>query len=129
IPQVFSLIQRHFQGEARRRAVGLYSMVLALGAAPGQLLGGVLTSADLFGLAWRPVFLVNVPVGLLLLAVVSRLPLAGGEERTGPVPPHRFDLPGIVALALGMDAFTASLTLGREAGWPWWTWAALGVSA
>ncbi|WP_100449169.1 MFS transporter [Glycomyces xiaoerkulensis] len=130
IPQVFSLIQHHFQGAARRRAVGLYSMVLALGVALGQLLGGLLVSADLFGLSWRPVFLLNVPVGILLLAVIRRMPPAA--DAAGPVgraPARRFDVPGTIALALGMGAFTAPLTLGRESGWPWWSWAALGASA
>ncbi|WP_129782951.1 MFS transporter [Promicromonospora panici] len=142
IPQVFSLIQHHFQGADRRRAIGLYSMVLALGVALGQVLGGLLVSADLFGLSWRPVFLVNVPVGALLLVAVGQvLPPAGGlvaggpaarelaaGERSGRLWVRRFDVPGIVVLALGMAAFTTSLTLGREAGWPWWTWAALGGS-
>jgi MFS family permease len=137
IPQVFSLIQHHFQGSERRRAIGMYSMVLALGVALGQVLGGLLVSADLFGLSWRPVFLVNVPVGALLLVAVGRvLPAAGGPaagepatgERAGRLRVRQFDLPGIVVLALGMAAFTTSLTLGREAGRPWWTWVALGGS-
>ncbi|WP_454850955.1 MFS transporter [Promicromonospora soli] len=132
IPQVFSLIQHHFQGAERRRAIGMYSMVLALGVALGQVLGGLLVSADLFGLSWRPVFLVNVPVGALLLVAVGRvLPAAGGPAAGGPAGTLRvrqFDVPGIVVLALGMAAFTTSLTLGREAGRPWWTWAALGGS-
>jgi MFS family permease len=130
IPQVFSLIQHHFQGTERRRAVGTYSLVLALGVALGQLLGGLLVSADLFGLSWRPVFLVNVPVGVLLLAAVGRvLPPARAEAGTGGVRARQLDAAGVVVLALGMAAFTTSLTLGREAGWPWWTWAALGGSA
>lgn len=129
IPQVFSLIQHHFQGAERRRAVGVYSMVLALGVALGQLLGGLLVSADLFGLSWRPVFLVNVPVGVLLLAAVGRVPApTAARERTGRVRVRQFDPFGIVVLALGMAALTTPLTLGREAGWPWWTWLALGAS-
>jgi MFS family permease len=128
IPQVFSLIQHHFQGSERRRAIGLYSLVLALGVALGQLLGGLLVSADLFGLSWRPVFLVNVPVGLLLLTAVGQVlpPARTGEGRVGA---RRLDVSGTVVLALGMAAFTTSLTSGREAGWPWWTWAVLGCSA
>jgi MFS family permease len=129
IPQVFSLIQHHFQGSERRRAIGMYSLVLALGVALGQLLGGLLVSADLFGLSWRPVFLVNVPVGVLLLAAVGQvLTPAGAGEGAGWVGARRFDVSGTVVLALGMAAFTTSLTVGREAGWPWWTWAALGGS-
>lgn len=129
IPQVFSLIQHHFQGSGRRRAIGRYSLVLALGVALGQLLGGLLVSADLFGLSWRPVFLVNVPVGLLLLGAVGRvLPPARAGEGAGRVGVRRLDVSGTVVLALGMAAFTTSLTLGREAGWPWWTWGVLGGS-
>jgi MFS family permease len=128
IPQVFSLIQHHFQGSELRRAIGLYSMVLALGVALGQLLGGLLVSADLFGLSWRPVFLVNVPVGVLLLVAVGRVVPPPGAEPVGRIRVRQFDAPGIVVLALAMAAFTTSLTLGREAGWPWWMWAGLGGS-
>ncbi|TGB07249.1 MFS transporter, partial [Streptomyces sp. MZ04] len=73
IPQVLSLIQRNFTGEARTRALGAYSATLAIGAAAGQVLGGILVSADLFGTGWRPVFLVNVPVGAVLLVVAGRV--------------------------------------------------------
>lgn len=129
IPQVFSLIQHHFQGSERRRAIGLYSLVLALGVALGQLLGGLLVSVDLFGLSWRPVFLVNVPIGLLLLVAVGQvLPPARAGEGVGRVGARQFDVSGTVVLALGMAAFTTSLTLGREAGWPWWTWDVLGAA-
>ena len=129
VPQVFSLIQHHFEGAARRRAVGVYSMVLALGVALGQVLGGLLVSADLAGLSWRPVFLVNVPVGAVLLVAVGRvLTSAGGVRRAGPVRARDLDVPGVVVLALGMGAFTGSLTLGREAGWPGWAVGALAGS-
>ena len=125
IPQVFSLIQQHFQGAARRRAVGVYSMVLALGVALGQLLGGLLVTADLLDLSWRPVFLVNVPVGVLLLVAMGRAQAVAVRRR---VRARDLDLPGIAVLALGMVAFTGPLTLGREAGWPWWAWGALAGS-
>lgn len=73
VPQVLSLIQRNFTGEGRLRALSVYSAVLASGAAVGQSLGGVLVSADLFGAGWRPVFLVNVPIGLALLVLAPRV--------------------------------------------------------
>ena len=53
IPQVLSLVQLTFSGEARTRAMSVYSAVIASGAALGQSLGGVLVSADLFGTGWR----------------------------------------------------------------------------
>jgi MFS family permease len=74
IPQVLSLIQRTFTGAARARAMSAYSAVLAGGVIVGQIAGGFLVSADLLGTTWRPVFLLNVPIGaalLLAFAVVS----------------------------------------------------------
>ncbi|NUP39409.1 MAG: MFS transporter, partial [Streptomyces sp.] len=79
LPQVLSLIQRTFTGASRARALGAYSAVLASGAAVGQVLGGALVQADLFGTGWRPVFLVNVPIGLALLVLGPRW-LRGAEE-------------------------------------------------
>lgn len=127
IPQVLSLIQRHFAGEGRARALGAYSAVLATGAAAGQVLGGVLVSADLFGTGWRPVFLVNVPVGVVLLAVGSRvLPRDDTRalERT-----RGLDLPGLVLLGAAVSLLTVPLVLGQEEGWPLWSWLSLAGAA
>lgn len=127
IPQVLSLIQRNFSGEARARALGAYAAVLATGAAAGQVLGGVLVSADLFGTSWRPVFLVNVPVGVVLLAVGRRvLPRddARALERS-----RGLDLPGLVLLAAAVSLFTVPLVLGQEEDWPLWSWLSLGAAA
>ncbi|GAA3107895.1 MFS transporter [Streptomyces echinatus] len=123
ITQVLSLIQRMFTGEARARALGAYSAVLAVGAAAGQVVGGVLVSADLFGTGWRPVFLVNVPVGVVLLLLGRRvLPLggAGGRERA-----RALDLPGLVLLGASVSLLTVPLVLGQEEDWPRWSWLSL----
>jgi MFS family permease len=127
IPQVLSLIQRNFVGEARMKALGAYSAVLAVGAAAGQILGGVLVSADLFGTGWRPVFLVNVPVGVVLLIVGRRvLPRdRGSEQRRG----RGLDLPGLVLLGAAVSLFTVPLVLGQEEDWPLWSWLSLAVAA
>ncbi|WP_394434188.1 MFS transporter [Streptomyces sp. SGAir0957] len=126
IPQVLSLIQRHSAGEARTRALGAYAAVLAVGAAAGQVLGGVLVSADLLGTGWRAVFLVNVPVGLALLALGHReLPRDGARraERARPL-----DLPGLVLLGGAVCLLTVPLVLGEEADWPLWSWLCLAGS-
>lgn len=128
IPQVLSLIQRNFTGEARMKALGVYAAVLAVGAAAGQVIGGVLVSADLFGTSWRPVFLVNVPVGLVLLAVGSRLLLPG--DRTTPRDWARgLDLPGLLLLGAAVSLCTVPLVLGQEEGWPLWSWLSLSAAA
>ncbi|MEU1341887.1 MFS transporter [Streptomyces sp. NPDC005827] len=123
IPQVLSIIQRTFTGEARVRALGAYSAVLAVGAAAGQVVGGVLVSADLFGTGWRPVFLVNVPVGAALLVLGRRvLPPAAGS---GPERARGMDLPGLVLLAAAVSLLTVPLVLGQEEDWPLWSWLSL----
>lgn len=125
IPQVLSLIQRNFVGEARVKAMGAYAAVLAVGAAAGQILGGVLVSADLFGTGWRPVFLVNVPVGVVLLLVGRRvLPRDHGSGRR-----RGLDLPGLVLLGAAVSLFTVPLVLGQEEDWPLWSWLSLAAAA
>ncbi|MFE1379100.1 MFS transporter [Streptomyces sp. NPDC058740] len=127
IPQVLSLIQRNFTGEGRVRALGAYSAVLATGAAAGQVAGGILVSADLFGTGWRPVFLVNVPIGLVLLVLGAKV--LPRDARTEPERARPLDLPGLLLLAAAVSLLTVPLVLGQEADWPLWTWLSLGCSA
>ncbi|MEU6949650.1 MFS transporter [Streptomyces sp. NPDC046316] len=126
IPQVLSLIQRNFTGEGRVQALSAYSAVLATGAAAGQVAGGVLVSADLFGSGWRPVFLVNVPIGLVLLALGARV--LPRDTRTEPERSRPLDLPGLVLLAAAVSLLTVPLVLGQEEGWPLWSWLSLAAS-
>src|SRR5262249_30373730 len=62
-PQALTGIQLHFSGPDRMRAISRYALALSVGAVSGQVLGGLLVSADVAGLGWRSVFLINVPVG------------------------------------------------------------------
>jgi MFS family permease len=126
ISQVLTSIQLHFDGAARGRALGLYSAVLAGSAVIGQALGGVLVSANLFGTAWRPIFLVNVPLGALLLGVAGRfLPV---DADRGPAT-RRLDLLGVGTLSAALSLLLVPLILGRDLGWPAWTWWCLLTSA
>src|SRR5215470_931880 len=123
IPQVLSLIQRTHAGPARARAMSAYSAVLAGGVVVGQLAGGLLISAKLFGSDWRPVFLVNVPVGVALLAVGARaLPHGRGE------PGRTLDLPGLALLTPAVLAFVLPLVLGQPEHWPLWGWILMAAS-
>lgn len=81
MPQIYSLIQLNFEGAARARALSLYAAVIGLGVVIGQVAGGLLVSADLFGTGWRPVFLINVPVGVVLVIAGLRL-LPQGKPRS-----------------------------------------------
>jgi len=126
IPQVLSLIQRTHAGpdpKPRARAMSSYSAVLAGGVVVGQLVGGLLISANLFGSSWRPVFLVNVPIGVALLAVGARaLPHGKGE------PGRTLDLPGLALLTPAVLAFVLPLVLGQPEHWPLWGWILMAAS-
>jgi hypothetical protein len=116
-PQVLSIIQAWYDGETRARAIGAYSMILAVGVAAGQVVGGLIVGAHLVDAAWRPALLLNVPIGLVLLAASRRglPPVAGGPAR-------RLDLAGAGVLSAAMLGLVLPLTFGREAGWPPWVW-------
>lgn len=123
VPQVLVFIQRTFDGTARARALGLYAAVIAGGAVAGQILGGLLVSADLFGWSWRPVFLVNVPVGLVLLALTPRLlPDDTPAPTTARTRLRGLDLPGLLVVSPAMLLTVVPLVLGHEHGWPLWGW-------
>jgi MFS family permease len=123
IPQVLSLIQRTHTGPARARAMSRYSAVLAGGAVVGQLAGGLLISANLFGSGWRPVFLVNVPIGVILLVAGARaLPHGKGE------PGRTLDLAGLALLTPAVLAFVLPLVLGQPEHWPAWGWVLMAAS-
>jgi MFS family permease len=121
--QVLTGIQLHFDGPARGRALGLYAAALAGSAVIGQILGGALVSADLFGATWRPIFLLNVPLGLLLLLVAWRFLPADQQRR-----PQRLDAGGVATLSAALLLLVFPLVLGRDAGWPLWTWVSMGMS-
>ena len=123
IPQVLSLIQRTYTAPGpRARAMSLYATVISGGAVLGQVLGGLLVSADLFGSSWRPVFLVNVPVGLAVLAFGRLLP-AGRFDGV-----RTLDLPGLALLTPAVFALVLPLVLGQPLGWPLWGWILLAAS-
>ncbi len=119
-PQVLAIIQVTFPPTDRGRALGIYGAVLGVGGLAGQVLGGLLIRADLFGLSWRPVFLVNLPVGIVAL-IAARSLLAESRSATAP----RLDPGGVAILTGGLFLLTFPLVEGRDAGWPAWTWACL----
>src|SRR5437763_2603349 len=109
-PAALSILTTTFaEGRERNRALGIWGAVSGSGAAAGVLLGGALTSA----FSWSWIFFVNVPVGLLVLAVT---PLLVRESRA--VLNHRhFDAAGAVSITGGLMLLVYSLTRATTHGW------------
>jgi MFS family permease len=123
VPQVLALISLTFAPSERARALSAFGVVIGVGSVAGQVLGGVILNADLFGLDWRPIFLVNVPIALIGVIAGSLL-LPRHEASTH----SRFDLLGAAGIPIGLALVLVPLTVGRGVGWPWWTWASLALA-
>jgi len=123
VAQVLSGIQLTFSGQERVRAIGSYAVALSAGAVVGQILGGVIIAADLFGTSWRPAFLMNVPIGLVLMIAAARILPMERQARAQPL-----DLRGVATLAVAVLLAIVPLILGREQHWPVWTWLSLALS-
>jgi EmrB/QacA subfamily drug resistance transporter len=115
-PQVLAIIGTVFTGKALGRAFTAYGLTMGLAAVFGQLIGGGLIQADLFGLGWRCCFLINVPIGVAALALTPRyVPSTRGTGQA------RLDLVGATLVTAALIATVLPLIDGREQGWPLWT--------
>lgn len=123
VPQTMAVVVTMFRREEWANAFTLVGVALIVGSVSGPLLGGVLTELDLLGLGWRAIFLVNVPVGLLTLALAARfVPDSRSDE------PLRVDVVGVVLLTVASLSLLFPLVQGRELGWPSWMFLAMAAS-
>jgi EmrB/QacA subfamily drug resistance transporter len=115
-PQVLAIISTAFTGRALTKAFTAYGLTLGIAAVFGQLIGGLLIHADVLGLGWRACFLINLPIGALVLAALPRVvPRSAG---TGAA---RLDLTGMALVTGALVATVLPLIEGRAHGWPLWT--------
>ncbi len=112
-----------YSGPSRVRAITVYGMVMGVAASGGQLVGGLLIHADVAGAGWRSVFPINVPIGVVALALAPRL-----VPESRALSARRIDLVGTALVTLGLTALVLPLVEGNQLGWPAWTRASLGVA-
>ena len=122
-PQVLAIAQVTFPPEEKGQAFSLFGLSSGLAAVAGPIVGGLLIGADLWGLDWRPIFLVNIPFGIL--AVVAGWYLI---PRTPGHPDMKNDFVGIGLFAVASVALVFPLVEGRTYGWSWWVWSLMVVS-
>jgi EmrB/QacA subfamily drug resistance transporter len=116
-PQVLSVIQVSFPIHERAKAFGLFGTIIGTSSFSGNVLGGLLVSANVFGLSWRPIFLINLPIGLItVLAAIKEV-----RESRSPKA-RRLDLGGVAIMTAALSLLLYPLIEGREAGWPLWTY-------
>ncbi|HEX4579430.1 MAG TPA: MFS transporter [Candidatus Dormibacteraeota bacterium] len=120
-PQVLSVIQVGFPPRERGTAFGIFGGIIGIAAISGPLLGGLLISADVhianIALLWRPIFLVNLPIGIGAVIAAS---VYLRESRAPDAP--RLDIPGTVLATAGLFLIAFPLVEGRDAGWAPWTY-------
>jgi EmrB/QacA subfamily drug resistance transporter len=122
-PQVLAIAQVIFPPRERGLAFSLFGLSVGLASVAGPLIGGALIAGNLWGLDWRPIFLVNIPVGLF--AVIA------GAAWIIKVPPHpglRNDYGGIVIFGAAMLLLVYPLIEGRAYGWPAWAFAMIAAA-
>ncbi|MEV7598908.1 MFS transporter [Kitasatospora sp. NPDC089797] len=123
IPQVLASVQALYKPKERTAILGVIGAVSGLAAVAGPLLGGWLVSADAFGIGWRSIFVINLPVGLALIVAAWRL-----VPDTRSARPLRLDLPGLLLVSTGLFLLVFPLVEGRDAGWPGWILGMLAAS-
>jgi len=114
-PPVLAALRSLFTGEEIPWALNIYGTGVGVAVAAGQLLGGVLIAADIGGLGWRAAFLINVPIGLVVIpTALALVPESGGSEKP------RLDIVGVLLLSAALGTLVVGLSIGRKEGWsPW----------
>ncbi|MGC4107343.1 MAG: MFS transporter [Thermomicrobiales bacterium] len=121
-PQITAVIQLAFPPQERGKAFGIYGSVIGIATAMGPLVGGLLIAANINGLEWEPIFLINIPIGIIAVIMALRI-LKQTYGRSGSL-----DLVGIVLVSAAVLLLTVPLIEGRPQGWPLWTWLSMGAS-
>lgn len=123
VPQVMSLMQVMYKPSERGGVMGLFGMLGGLSASLGPIVGGILIKANLFGWDWRPIFLINLPVGIFaFFAAVKYLPKGKSSH------PLKLDLVGTGIIVVALSLLIFPLIQGRDLDWPTWTLVMLGTS-
>ena len=122
-PQVLSIIQVTFPPRERPAAFGIVGATIGLATISGPLAGGLLIKGNLLGLDWRPIFLVNLPIGVI--AVVAAVALLR-ESRAEDAP--RLDPVGVALATAALLALVYPLVEGRDLDWPVWIFLLLAAS-
>jgi EmrB/QacA subfamily drug resistance transporter len=108
LPLSIAIVAAAFPRSEQPRAFGIWAAVSAIALAMGPLIGGLLID-----LTWRLIFWINLPIAALGAAIV----LWAARESRDEGASHRIDVPGLVALSLGLIGFVLALVEANDWGW------------
>jgi len=114
IPGSLALLSSSIDEKERGKAIGTWSAITTIVTIGGPVVGGALADAGL----WRYIFFINVPIGIIALLILSRRVSETGQAEAGNM---RLDLPGVVAIALGLAALTFGFLRMPAVGFGNWT--------
>ncbi len=118
MPQTMSIIIGVFPPERRGAALGVWGAVAGVSTIAGPTIGGLLVTS----LDWRWIFFVNLPIGILVLAMA--VPILPGRT---PGVRHRFDLVGVLLASAALFCLTFALTEGQKYEWNTGIWGLIGA--
>jgi MFS family permease len=116
VPQVLGTIQATTSGAARAKALGIFGASNGLASVLGQLAGGALVALNIDGTGWRPIFLVNVPIGIVAMICAAKWMPSTRADRASTV-----DVRGTVLLAVTLLLLLFPMLEGQSLDWPLWT--------
>jgi EmrB/QacA subfamily drug resistance transporter len=123
VPQVLAIIHTTFPANERGKVFGMFGAMIGLGAVTGPLFGALLTQWNLFGLEWRPIFLINLPLGIAGLVLGARF------IRESKAPEAlRLDLVGMTLASCALLLLLFPLMQGQQNGWPLWGFLVMAAS-
>ena len=124
IPQGFGMLKEVFDEQEMTKVFGAFGPMMGLSILAAPILAGALVEANLWGIGWRLVFLINVPIGIAAFAGAVRV-----LPKTVAHPGMRLDTGGMVLIGLALTAVIYPLIQGRADGWPAWTFVLLAAGA
>jgi len=112
IPQGMAIMAATFPKPMLQKAFAVFAPMLGIFAVAGPILGGIIIDANLLGLGWRPIFLINIVFGgVALLLAIRYLPTVPAHRST------RIDLIGSALLVLALFGLLFGLVTGSSDGW------------
>lgn len=124
VPQVMSMMQIMFKPHERGQVMGIFGALAGVAASLGPVIGGVLIHFNIAGLDWRPIFLINVPVGIFALIMAARYLPEGRSPH-----PLKLDVLGTILIVIAMFLLVFPLIEGRDLDWPLWTYLMMASAA